>query len=228
MDPNDRKGVLTHPAWLAAHGSNFEDGASIVYRGKWIRENLLCEVIPPLEFVTVEAQLIPSDPEKSARRRMEESVEGLIPLEDGSYDDQSGVAPYATCMSCHDKMNSLGKPFEMYNHAGFVRERNHGDERYGDGVTITNFPGASGDVNVDGAIELTELLANSSHVKKCFMRQTFRYFMGRDETPADSCTLSAMEAAYDQQGSFKDALKALVNSDTFLYRHHEVENGGGQ
>ncbi len=50
LPATERAGVLTHPAWLGAHGDNFEDDPSIVHRGKWIRENLLCDYIPPLKL----------------------------------------------------------------------------------------------------------------------------------------------------------------------------------
>tara|TARA_Y100001954_G_scaffold209749_1_gene235088 strand:- start:2523 stop:5471 length:2949 start_codon:yes stop_codon:yes gene_type:complete len=226
LPANQRSGVLTHPAWLAAHGGNFEDGPSAIYRGKWVQENLLCEMVPPLEFVTVEAQLIARHPGKSARQRIEESIEGLLPLPDGGLTNHSAEQPYITCLACHSKMNALGKPFEAYNHAGLLRASNHQDERFGDGVVLKGFPGEDEDITVNGAIELSLLLANSSHAKRCFLRQAFRYFMGRDETLADACALEAMEQAYDEAGSFKAALKALVNSDVFLYRDSNFEEGG--
>ena len=47
--------------------------------------------------------------------------------------------------------------------------------------------------------------------------------MGRDETLADACTLTAMETAFEG-GSFFDMLEALVTSDSFLYR--TVAEGG--
>ena len=211
MPPAERAGVLTHPAWLAAHGGNFEDDASLVHRGKWIRENLFCEVVPPLELVMVEAQLVPSHIEKSARDRVMESIE---------------TGPEAaTCMGCHSSMNSLGYPFEIYNHAGFLRYEDHGGAP--DGTSeITNAPDPSINGSITDAVDLSLRLSTSDHVKRCAIRQTFRFFMGREETYADACTLSAMETAYDASGSFKNMLKALVKSDTFLYRHHE--EGGSQ
>ncbi len=206
MDPAERAGVLTHPAWLAAHGGNFEDDASIVHRGHWIRENLLCEDVPNLELVMVEAKLVPSDPGKSARDRLVESVE---------------QGPDAvTCMGCHSQMNSLGYPFEVYNHAGFVRATDHGGAPDGTS-TIDNAPDPVLNTSVQDAVELSQLLAQSNHAKRCFIRQAFRFFAGRNETTADACTLTAMETAYDEQGSFIDMLSAFAQSDAFLYRHDE-------
>lgn len=67
-------------------------------------------------------------------------------------------------------------------------------------------------------IEFTEALAASPHARRCFVRNVFRSFMGRAETPADACTLSDMEASFAGGSLFK-MLETLTTSDTFLYRH---------
>jgi hypothetical protein len=209
MPPGERAGVLTHPAWLAAHGGNFEDDASLVHRGKWIRENLFCEVVPPLELVQVEAKLVPSAPDLSARERV---IESTVNNPDA-----------ATCMGCHNKMNTLGFPFEVYNHAGYYRATDHGSAPDGS-ATIDNAPDPLLNTTVNHAVDLADLLSQSDHTKRCFVRQTFRYFMGRDETLADACVLSEMETSLnDSGGSFLTMLKALVTSDAFLYRHDEPD-----
>lgn len=199
MAEGARAGVLTHPAWLSAHGGNFEDDGSAIHRGRWIREHLYCETVPGLDLVRVEAQLVPSAPELRARDRIAMSIE--------SND---------TCMGCHRMMNSLGMPFEIYNHAGFPRGDDHGMPPSGHSV-IDYAPDPSLEGEVADAIELTELLAASPYARRCFIRHVFRYFMGRDETLADACTLAAMEDAF-AGGSFFAMLETLVTSDTFLYR----------
>jgi hypothetical protein len=117
-------------------------------------------------------------------------------------------------------MNSLGFPFEMYNHAGFLRDpatmSDHG--HYPNGTsTITNLPDPALNTAIMNAVDFSQRIANSTYAKRCFIRQAFRYFAGRDETMADACTLTAMENALNN-GSFFDMLTALVTSDTFLYR----------
>jgi hypothetical protein len=198
--PN-RAGVLTHPTWLAAHGGNFEDDPSIVRRGKWVRENLLCEFVPPLSEVRgVVAMVPPSAPNKSARDRIDEATNN------------------ANCERCHQLMNPLGYPFEMYNHAGFIRVTDHGRAPNAT-ATLNNLPEAALNVPIVDAVDFSRKLSMSGHVKRCFVRQTFRYFMGRNETLFDACALSSMEQAYDaHQGSFKSMLGALFQSDSFLYR----------
>jgi hypothetical protein len=208
LPATERAGVLTHPAFLAAHGGNFEDDASVVKRGRVIREQLLCESVPGLELVMVEAKLVASDPSKRARDRITESIEGRT-----------------ECMACHSLMNPLGYPFEIYNHAGFLRADDHGLGPDGS-ATLANMPDPALDGPVVDAVGLSEKLADSNHVKRCFIRHSFRYFMGRNETQADSCALASMESAYDTSGgSFLAMLSALASSDTFSYRADSPEAG---
>lgn len=204
----ERAGVLTHPAWLSAHGGNFENDPAIIYRGKWIREELLCGFLPDIPL-DVDAQLDPTTRDHSARSRVSAATEGD-----------------AFCSSCHNLMNPLGYPFEIYNHAGFVRAHDHGAPPDGSAVLryLPRDPVLQDDMRVRDAVDMMEKFSRSPRVKRCFIRQSFRYFMGRDETVADACTLEQMEAAYDQSGgSMIQMLVALFQSDTFLTRSYDTE-----
>ncbi|WP_395823921.1 DUF1588 domain-containing protein [Archangium minus] len=210
LPEKERAGVLTHPAWLASHGGNFEDDPSAVHRGKWVRENLLCGYVPPLSSVRVMAQVGPHAPDKNARARLE---------------DATGKSE---CQGCHSLMNPLGYPFEIYNHAGYLRTRDHAPDggwmAPNGQVTLSHLPDPALNGPVRDAVELSEKLAASGYVKRCFVRQVFRYFMGRDENRSDACTLVRMEQAYDaNQGSFKALLKALMTSDTWTTRREPAQ-----
>jgi hypothetical protein len=149
----------------------------------------------------VEAMLIPSAPELSARERVAQSIEN---------NDE--------CMGCHAMMNSLGRAFETYNHTGFFRAEDHGGPPDGSTV-VDNLPDPRLNRAYGNAVEMVTAFAGSRHVERCFIRQMFRFFMGRDETAADACILSEMEAAYEETGgSFISMLERLVMSDTFRYR----------
>lgn len=205
LPSTERAGVLTHPAWLGAHGGNFEDDPSIVHRGKWVRENLLCGWVPPLSSVRVVAQVGPHAANKNARARLEEATAS------------------AQCQGCHSLMNPLGTPFEIYNQAGYLRAVDHAtDGGWGPpngGSTLIGMPDPALEGPVRDAVELSEKLAASPHVKRCFVRHAFRYFMGRPENRSDACTLAQMESAYDSNhGSFISMLSALVTSDTWKTR----------
>jgi hypothetical protein len=205
LPADERIGLLTHPVWLAAHGDAFENGPSLVHRGKWVREHLFCETVPPLELVTVQAQLLPTDGTESARQRVEASIETQF-----------------QCMGCHQYMNDLGKPFEIYNHAGLLRVDDHGNAPDGSTVLLNAPDPALNRTYVD-TMDFMDALASSDHVKRCFLRHTFRFFAGRDETTADTCVLADMEAAYDNSGgSFVSVLETLASHDALLYRTSEV------
>jgi hypothetical protein len=204
-----RAGVLTHPAWLAAHGGNFENDPSAIHRGKWVYEELLCGLVPPIP-VTVDAQLSIETKGDSARSRLSSQLDAN-----------------PQCASCHQFMNPIGYTFEIYNHAGFVRAEDHGGPPDGS-ATLTSVPAGdsviTSGMQVDDAVELMSRMAESPRVQRCFVRQTFRHFMGRDETYADACALAQMEDAYETSGgSMVEMLIALFQSDAFLYRHVEVE-----
>ena len=200
-----RAGVLTHPAWLASHALNFENDPNPVHRGKWIRENMLCGVVPEVP-ITVEAALDPETKDQNTRTRVKEKTE------------QEG------CAGCHSLMNPLGYPFETYNHIGVMRADDHGSPPDGSSILV-NMPDPALEGPVRDAVEMSEKFADSQYVKRCFIRQNFRYYMGRNETMADACVLSQMEEAYDRQGSYKEMLTALFTSPAFLERRHETLGG---
>lgn len=197
---DERSGILTHPAWLASHGDNFENGTSAIHRGLWMRKNLLCGVVPDVP-VNVDAKFSEDTAHLAARERLEIATD-------------SGV-----CQNCHSLMNPLGLPFEIYNHAGFLRASDHGAEPSGQSILVaTGDP--SLDVPVQDAIEMSEVLAESELVEQCFIRQVFRYFAGRPETKADACILSGMQQAYDESGgSLRAMLVELMSSPAIQTRH---------
>ena len=63
----NRKGILSHPAWLIAHSKNTQNDP--VTRGRWVREKLLAGRVPDVP-ITVDA-VIPEDHEKTLRSRLE-------------------------------------------------------------------------------------------------------------------------------------------------------------
>ena len=220
MPGDQRAGMLTHPAWLAAHSVN--DGNDPVRRGRWVQEKLLAGVIqdvPP----DVDAN-VPNDPHKTLRERME-------PLR------------AERCWRCHRKMNPLGEPFEVFDDWGryrsnvyfnedgeIVHRRGQQFEKWlAEGklterrIDATGEIRGSGDPQVDGkvndAIEMIHRIGHSARARQSFIRHLFRYFMGRNEMLSDSQTLVAAENAYlENGGSFKALVVSLLSSDSFVYR----------
>lgn len=190
-----RLGILTHPSWLVSHSDAMDNHA--IRRGRWIRERLLGGGIPDVP-ITVDAML-PDQPQNTLRQRMRVTRE--------SY-----------CWTCHQKMDPLGLPFEMYNHAGLFRTTELGKPVDTTGEIID-----SGDSALDGkvanALELIQKLAASERAEQVFVRHAFRFWMGRNETLNDGPVLQAAHRAYkDSGGSMQALLTSLLTSDAFLYR----------
>jgi hypothetical protein len=216
-----RAGLLTHPAWLAAHSLN--DGNDPIHRGIWVRERLLAGVIqdiPP----DVDAQ-VPPNPHKTLKERLD-------------------VIREEKCWRCHSKFNPLGETFEMFDDFGRHRKTFYFDKKTKKLVTrrdkqfqqmlaqnkLTARPVDSageitgtGDPKVDGkvkdAVEMMQRIGRSERARQSFIRHLFRYFMGRNEMLSDSRTLIEADQAYVKSGgSFKALVVSLLSSDSFLYR----------
>ena len=195
MPAEHRRGILTHPSWLIANSTNFDNHA--IARGHWVRERFLGGKVPDVP-VTVDAQL-PDEPENTLRSRMR-------------------VTREAYCWRCHQKMDPLGLPFEQFDHFGRFRDTEAGEAVDTRGGVID-----SGDPRLDGPVanplELLERLAASPRVEQVFVRHAFRYFIGRNETLADGPVLIAAHKAYaDNDGSMNALIASLLSSDAFLYR----------
>lgn len=217
-----RKGILTHPAWLIAFAANTETDP--VRRGKWVREKLLAGTVPDVP-VTVDA-VIPEDHHKSLRQRLDK------------------VTQVQYCWKCHERMNPLGTPFEMYDDFGRFRTKeslehpsnllkvmpDKGSPEHDLRDIYKTLPVdaagklvGTGDASLDGdvkdAIDLIERLAKSAKVRQSIIRHAFRYFMGRNEVLSDSKTLIDADQAYVKSGgSFDAVIVSLLTSDSFIYR----------
>jgi hypothetical protein len=193
QDPTVRAGMLTHPAWLIAHSRN--DETDPVGRGKFIRENLLCQAVPAVP-PDVDQQIPQPRPNATMRERL-----------------AAHSAP--ACNGCHRLMDPIGLVFETYSHIGFLQT--------GPNSIIDPSGDLIGAGDVDGpvvnALDLTERLSRSSVVRQCFTRNTFRFFMGRSEQRGDGCALtSAQDYAVELRNDFSQLVTALFISDTFRYR----------
>jgi hypothetical protein len=134
------------------------------------------------------------------------------------------------CWRCHEKMNPLGHPFEIYDDFGRYRTEEFLDKlpkvngQYPTKpVNATGALTGSGDKNLYGevkdALELIKKLAAADRVRQSMIRHAFRYYMGRNEMLSDSATLREADKAYlESGGSFKALVVSLLTSDSFLYR----------
>ena len=118
LNPEQRVGLLTHPAWLIAHSKNTETNP--ITRGKWVRERLLAGLVPDVP-ITVNA-VVPEDPHKTLRERF-------------------ALTRQAECWRCHKKMNPLGMTFEAYDDFGRFRTKDEASGKPIEASGPTRFDG---------------------------------------------------------------------------------------
>ena len=201
LDPSHRAGVLTLGGVLSmlAHA----DQTSPVHRGKFVREQILCGMMPPPPPNV--PKLPPVDQTLTTRER-------LI---------QHSADP--VCNSCHRLMDPIGFGFEKFDGAGLYRELENG-KPIDDSGTI-----ADSDVAGDfvGPAQLGEKLSQSAFAQKCVVTSWFHYAYARLEAPEDQCTIKTLQKRFADGGyKFQDLLVALTETDAFRYRR--VGAGGGQ
>jgi len=187
-------GLLTLPAMLAVTGKPNE--SSPIYRGRFVREALLCQQLPapPAD--------IPPAPEVMA---------GVSTRERAA---QHEVDP--TCSGCHQLLDPIGFGFENFDTLGRYRSEDGGKAVDASGSVI-----ATRDINgaFNGVAELGQKLAASSEVKECVTRQWFRYAINRFEQPIDGCSMQSVLESFDAAGQNLNSLpQAIVQTDAFLYR----------
>jgi hypothetical protein len=195
LPADQRAGLLTQPAVMAEHAH--ANQTSPVHRGKLVRENLLCQILPP---PPPEVDNVPPDPEPgiSTRERFE----------------QHRADP--ACSSCHQLIDPLGFGFEHYDGIGAFRTMD-GDVP----VDATGEVLATQESNgtFDGAVELAGMLAQTPEVRDCMARQWFRFSLGRMDDDQDQCTMDRLATAFEDSGhDVRSLIQEIVLSDAFRHR----------
>jgi hypothetical protein len=199
-----RAAFLTAPIRMAAHAQF--DHTDIVLRGRHVREDLLCDPIPPP----------PPD------------VAAIPPAPDGRTTQRERLAVHTkdpSCAACHDRIDPLGFALEAYDAIGRHRVVEKGEsERPIDtsgvlrGVTVD---GLHGDRPFSHAKELAALIARSREGRACVVKLASAYALGRTNAPADRCARTSFEEAFDAAGGrLVDLVVAIATSDAFLLRSH--------
>ncbi len=187
-------GMLTLPALLSTLAKPGE--SSPIYRGKFVREQLLCQELP------APPPNVPKPPD---------TMPGVSTREKFK---QHEVEP--ACSGCHTMMDPIGLGFENYDAIGRYRMTDNGVAVDASGEVFK-----TDDMNgkFNGVPELGKKLAGSAEVATCVARQWFRFFLSRFEQDADSCSMKALVDAFQAQGSDLNSLPtAVVQSDAFMYR----------
>jgi hypothetical protein len=185
-----RSGVLAEGAFLTifAHPTT----SSPTKRGKFIRESLLCQAVPPPP-PNVETKL-PKDDGKT-KRTIRQKLE------------QHRKSP--RCNGCHKAMDPLGFAFERFDGIGFALQHD-----------VTGAPiDSSGEfdgVPFKDAAGLGALLARSPKIGSCLARSLFRFAVGHLESEGEEPLVEALAQGLERDGYQFDALVAnVIKSEGF-------------
>jgi hypothetical protein len=197
LDAAQRAGFLTHPGVLAV--SSHPDQSSPIFRGIVVRENILCQVLPPPPG-DVDAQPPVPNPNATTRQRFAQHV----------------AEP--ACSGCHNLIDPIGLGFENYDAIGAFRAMENNVPIDASGQLV----GTDVDGAFTGAVELAHRLASSDQVRECLMTQWFRYAFARGPSQQDQCALDQVYANFKASNyNLRELVLSLVSSDAFrLKRAH--------
>jgi hypothetical protein len=195
FDGGQRAGVLTQGSLMTLLAS--ANQASPILRGKFVREQVLCQSLPPPPN---DIMVTPPPLDKNLSTRERFAAHSASPQ----------------CVGCHTLMDPIGFGFENFDGTGIWRDTENGKVIDASGEVR----GIQGDGHFNGARELGVRLAASEEVRDCATKQWFHYAYGRGhEGAGDDCTLATLEQRFAAGGyKVRDLLVALTDTDAFLYR----------
>jgi hypothetical protein len=196
LDAQTHAGFLTMPGFIAIHtpGQN----RSPVQLGKFVRESLFCQAMPP---PPPGVPPVPTDPNLDEKKRF----------------DMHDHDP--ACQGCHSLMDPIGYGWSQYDVIGRLSPNDHGVTEDGAGnITATDVDGA-----FTGPVALGAKLVSSKEVEDCFAKTVMIWALGRAADPgaegsSDAQALTAARASGFPDGDMKALFASLVTTDAFLFR----------
>lgn len=162
-----RGGIFGHAGLMSVLGH--VTTTSPTYRGKFIRQQVLCQDIPAPP-VGVDTTLPPADEYATMRERLEAHMAD------------------PSCAACHRLMDPMGLGLENYDGIGSFRTLENG-------VTIDATADVDGQPFV-GAGPLGAILKDHPDTMGCFVRNLFRHATGHIELPTEMVEIEELTAAF--------------------------------
>lgn len=190
-----RGGLLTQASYLTLTAHT--EGSTLIHRGKFVREVLLCETLPspPANIPTIPAP-VPgeTDIERLERHRTDPG-----------------------CNNCHRRMDPVGMGMRRYDAIGALQLIDAQMRPIPQTGSLYGFDPP----DFDGPLALGQRLHDSPEFAQCVVRQVFRYAFGRPEilgAADDGPSLDRVGERFRASGySFRELLVALVTSDAFRF-----------
>lgn len=193
LDPAERRGLLTHASFLAAHGH--PNYPSPVLRGTYVMDVILCQPTgePPPDAQDASPDIGSQTAEVVTNRdRYEVST------------SEQG----ATCFACHQFINPLGYAFEQFDTMGRYRTDDNG--------AAIDASGEYQGLVFDGAADLVGQLVESPDVQRCATTKYLTYALGGQDVSGSACLARRVEQSMNEGGgAVSDIFMALVSQPEF-------------
>lgn len=198
MDPAERLGVLSHPAFLSVHAGEGDSG--IVKRGVFTLEQLLCVELgaPPADIS--ESEDVPEDFDDDAETSRE-----VLSVRHSSQ---------PTCVGCHRIIDPAGFGFENYDSVGKYREVEKGDVQINAGGTLEIRREV---LTFENSLGYIDALVSSEALRSCLTDQYFTYVLGDEPRRVER---EMLHAAFDENDGALDALvDSMISTPSFTARN---------
>jgi hypothetical protein len=206
---SERAGLLGQALFLALSAK--PDDTSITGRGLFVREQFLCQHVPP--------------PPAGVNTNLAASTEAHPQT---NRDRMSEHVSNAVCATCHNLIDPIGIGFEKFDAVGARRDKyelrfygGHGGGRQPPKtVSLTmdtnGFVAGIPDSHFSSPRELGAVLSKTPLCQECMVKQYFRYAAGRMETPADHTVIQqAVEHFRNSQFRFQELIIAIARGREF-------------
>jgi hypothetical protein len=202
MPGEDRHGILTHPALMAALAR--PQKTHPINRGLFVRTKLLCQELHPPDGVDIPD--LPEVPMAGVTTRQEVAAHSTNP----------------SCSACHTVIDPAGFALEEFDQVGRYRTMENGKPIDTSGTMLS-----SGDL--DGPFargdELLTKVSRSAAVRSCFAQQYFQFAMTGDASrpvaDGDRCSLAGVDTGFSASGDLDALVRLVATSDSFRFRLSE-------
>ncbi len=194
LESEQRGGLLTRASFLTA--TSHSDQASPILRGIAVREEFLCQGLPPPP-PTVNDEPPEVDENATTRERF----------------DQHTADP--SCAGCHVLVDPIGFGLSNYDAVGAYIDTENGQSIDASGEIVS----AGDDAPFDGGVELGERIANNEFAQRCYAKHWFSFANGRTASDADTCELDAVFTEFaGAELHVTSLIHAVVASPSFTHR----------
>lgn len=199
---SERAGLLGQALFLASTAK--PDDTSPTARGLFVREQLLCQHVPPPP-AGVDTNLPVQSEAKPLTNKERLGIHLSSPA----------------CASCHTLIDPIGFGFEKFDAIGGRREmarvlfpskkENEKPKTVELPLDTEGYVAGLGATRFTGPRQLGEILAKSETCQECLVKQLFRFTSGRMETPADRPVIQALTRRFrESQFRFRELMLTLA------------------